>query len=150
VSTPTDLDDIVLREVQALRRDIGVRVDTSQVSAGHLAGDAAQLERVVRNLLGNAVRHATSEVIVSLGEVDDRVRLTVADDGRGVPAEARERIFERFGRVDDARARARGGTGLGLAIVRDIVERHDGTIRYDASWKSGARFVVELPAHRAV
>ncbi|MGB5759588.1 MAG: ATP-binding protein, partial [Acidimicrobiales bacterium] len=63
-----------------------------------------------------------------------------------VAPEARGRIFERFGRADDARARAEGGAGLGLAIVRDIVDRHHGTVRYDDSLEAGARFIVELPS----
>ncbi len=146
---PTDLDDIVLQEVQRQRLGTGIRIDTSAVSAAHLAADPGQLTRVVRNLLGNAVRHAAETVTVSLGESDAAVRLAIADDGPGVPREARRRIFERFGRADDARTRAEGGTGLGLAIVRDIVHRHRGTVRYDDQWQGGARFVVELPSGRS-
>ena len=143
---PTDLDDIVLQEVQRQRIDTEVRIDTSAVSAAHLAADPGQLTRVVRNLLANAVRHADEAVTVALGEDDDTIRLAITDDGPGVAPEARARIFERFGRADDARTRAEGGAGLGLAIVRDIVDRHHGTVRYDDGWETGARFIVELPS----
>ncbi len=145
---PTDLDDIVLREVRNLRETTPITIDTSSVSAAHLDADAGELGRVVGNLLSNAVRHAADRVTVALGEDTDSVVLVVTDDGPGVAPEARDRIFERFGRADDARARSRGGAGLGLAIVRDIVARHGGEIRYDDTWDEGARFVVRLPRTR--
>jgi signal transduction histidine kinase len=144
VRVPTDLDDIVLREVRDLRGEL-ITFDTTGVSAAHLLADAGQLRRVVRNLIGNAARHARREVAIECTERGGIVRLAVADDGDGVPVDARERIFERFGRVDDARTSARGGTGLGLSIVRDIVQRHGGQIRYDEDCTLGARFIVELP-----
>jgi signal transduction histidine kinase len=72
--------------------------------------------------------------------------LAVADDGPGVPTADRERVFERFARLDEARSRDRGGTGLGLAIVRDIVERHGGCVFLDDAASDGATFVVRLPA----
>jgi signal transduction histidine kinase len=83
-------------------------------------------------------------VSVELGQDSGRARLVVSDDGPGIPASERERIFERFARLDDARSRATGGTGLGLAIVREIVERHGGSVSVDGVDR-GARFVVELP-----
>lgn len=146
---PVDLDDIVLAEVRAQRPSGGPALDASRVSAAQVLGNADHLARVVRNLLTNAVRHARHTVIVELSESGDVVDLVVADDGAGVPAEHRARIFERFARVDDARTRNDGGTGLGLAIVRDIVEHHDGTVRYESSEAGGARFVVTLPSVQA-
>lgn len=146
---PLDLDDIVLSEAQSARdrspTDRDIQIDSSTVSGAHLSGDGAQLRRVVRNLLSNAVRHASTTVSVSLVERDGVAELTVTDDGSGVPEEARKRIFDRFGRADDARTRDEGGSGLGLSIVRDIVERHNGTVHYDETWPSGARFIVEFP-----
>jgi signal transduction histidine kinase len=122
--TPVDLDDIVLEEVAALRVRGRVPIDTHGVSATAVVGRRNDLARVVRNLLDNADRHATSAVVVHL---NDGV-LIVADDGPGIPVADRERVFERFTRLDDARARATGGTGLGLAIARQVVEAHGGTI----------------------
>jgi signal transduction histidine kinase len=73
----------------------------------------------------------------------------VADDGPGIPEADRERVFERFTRLDAARGAGTGGTGLGLAIAREIVERHGGTIRVDPDRDDGARLVIELPATRS-
>ena len=140
---PVDLDDIVLREARRLRERARVVVDTRSVSAAHIYGDARQLTRAVRNLLDNAERHASSTATITLAEVDGQVRLTVADDGDGIPLEARQLIFERFARLDDARTRDAGGTGLGLAIVRDIIQRHGGTVTLDSG--PATRFVVALP-----
>lgn len=144
---PTDLDDIVLREVQAARGHTTKDLDISQVSGGHLYADADQMGRMVTNLLSNALRHARTKVSIALVEDEDHIVLSVADDGPGVPETSRAQIFERFWRVDDSRARTDGGVGLGLAIVHDIVKRHQGSIRYDDEFISGARFVVRLPVN---
>ena len=142
---PVDLDDVVLEEVRAFDNK-GRSVDTRQVSAAQVVGHRDQLRRVVGNLLDNAVRHAAATVTLSLAETDSVVTLSVADDGPGIPAERRADVFERFRRVDEARAVGRGGTGLGLAIARDLVEQHGGTITVDPDYDAGARFVVTLPA----
>jgi signal transduction histidine kinase len=141
---PLDLDDVVMREVDRLRAG-GHRIDPSAVSGAHVVGDAPLLARAVRNLLDNAVRHARQSVRVELGERDGVAVLVVRDDGPGIPADDRERVFERFTRLDDARTRDGGGIGLGLSITREIVEAHGGTIRI-ADDGPGATFVVELPA----
>jgi signal transduction histidine kinase len=111
-------------------------------------GDRNGLERVLRNLTDNARRHARSRVGVRAYAAGDQAVIEVEDDGPGVPAADRERIFERFTRLDDARSRESGGFGLGLAIVRDIVERHHGTIEVDdaaAGPGAGARFTIRVP-----
>jgi signal transduction histidine kinase len=111
-------------------------------------GDRGGLERVLRNLTDNARRHARSRVDVRAYATTDEAVIEVEDDGPGVPAADRERIFERFTRLDDARSRESGGFGLGLAIVRDIVERHHGTIEVTdaaAGPGAGARFTIHLP-----
>jgi signal transduction histidine kinase len=140
-----DLDDVVLTEVGRLRLRAPVAVDTSAVSGAPVRGHWEDLARVVRNLLENAVRYARSQVAVSLGVEDGFAVLTVADDGPGIPPEERERVFERFARLDTARSRQLGGTGLGLAIAREVVVDHHGTITAD-DWRGGARLVVRLPA----
>jgi len=141
-----DLDDVVREEVSRLRPPEGLVVDVSGVTPAEVRGDADQLARVVRNLLENAGRYARTTITVTVTTNGaGRTELTVADDGPGVPTDQRDRIFERFTRLDDSRSRATGGTGLGLAIAREIVESHRGTIDLDES-ASGARFVVQLPA----
>lgn len=94
-----------------------------------IEGDPDALVRVLANLLDNAVRHAHSEVLVTARPGADRWHeLLVVDDGPGIRAADRERVFDRFTRLDDARARDAGGAGLGLAIVAQLVRRHGGTI----------------------
>jgi signal transduction histidine kinase len=116
-----------------------------------VAGDPEALRRVVINLLDNAVRFATSEVRVATGPANRTgrpiARLTVEDDGPGIPEAERERVFDRFYRVQESRSRQSGGTGLGLPIVRDIVRNHGGRVRLtprdDAA--PGLRAIVVLP-----
>jgi signal transduction histidine kinase len=145
VSVAVDLDDLVIRETRRLRAGARVTVDVGGVSAAQVMGDPEQLARAVRNLADNAVRHAATRVTFTLVETDSVARLTVADDGPGIPADARERIFDRFARLDEARTGDDGRTGLGLAITRDIVEAHGGTVAVDGAPPPGARFVVTLP-----
>lgn len=140
-----DLDDLVFREIERLRADQALSLDSSKVSGAQLPGDRDQLRRAIRNLLDNAARYANQRVVVTLREEAERVELTIADDGPGIPPDARERIFERFTRLDEARARVAGGFGLGLAITREIVERHAGEVFVDPQYAGGARFIVRLP-----
>jgi signal transduction histidine kinase len=141
---PVDLDDLVLAEARRLR-GTGLRVDTTAVSAGRVEGDGTALRRMVRNLADNAARHAAGRLAFSVAERDGTVRLEVEDDGPGIPVADRERVFERFVRLDDARARDNGGSGLGLAIVAELVAAHGGTVAVDASALGGARVGVVLP-----
>jgi signal transduction histidine kinase len=139
---PVDLDDLVLAEARDARQH-GLTVDTAGVSAAQVMGDAGQLGRAVRNLVDNAARHAHRTVTLTLAEKDGHAVLAVADDGPGIPPHEHERVFERFARLDEARAD--GGAGLGLAITREIVERHGGTVRIDPDHRPGTRLVVRLP-----
>lgn len=139
-----DLDDIVLDQARAVRHR-GPAVDVTGVSAGRVTGDLSALTRVVRNLLDNATRHAARTVRVTLGTEADTVVLVVADDGPGIRPADRERVFERFTRLDEARSRDAGGAGLGLAIVREAVAAHEGTVVVTDN-HPGARFTVTLPA----
>jgi signal transduction histidine kinase len=148
---PLDVDDIVLDEVRRLQATTELEIDATAVSAGAVDGDADALRRVVRNLLDNAARHATRRIAVALTEGAGTVQLVVEDDGPGVPPDERGRVFERFVRLDDARARDHGGSGLGLAIVAELVAAHDGTVTIgDATLGDaalgGARIEVTLPA----
>lgn len=142
---PVDLDDIVMQEIRELRTMSQTpTIDATLVSAAHLYANPEHLRRAIRNVLTNAIRHARSSITVALREFDSEIELSVIDDGPGIPAEHRERIFERFARVQDARTVDDGGTGLGLAITRDIVESHGGTIVYEPD-HDGACFVIRIP-----
>lgn len=141
---PVDLDDLALGEVRRLRAR-GVDVDGSGIRAARVEGDPRLLGQLARNLADNAVRHAAGRVAISVIPEGSWVFVTVEDDGSGVPDDERDRIFERFVRLDEARSRDAGGSGLGLAIVKGIAAASGGTVSVDASRWGGARFVVTLP-----
>ncbi len=141
---PVDLEELVFAEVRRGRNRTGLAIDVNAVSAARLTGDPDALVRVVQNLLDNAIKHARTQVRISLVTTAGTATLVVADDGPGVPEPDRQRVFERFTRLDDARSRDAGGFGLGLAIVRDVVESHGGEVRVDDN-NPGARFTVTLP-----
>lgn len=146
-ATMVDLDDIVLDVAHTTDQRSTITIDTTEVSAGLIAGHPDQLRRVVINLIENAVRHAQAQVHVKLAERDGLVELAVGDDGAGIPAPDRERVFDRFVRLDDARARGDGGSGLGLAISAEIASSHGGSITIGTSHLGGAQFTLSLPAH---
>jgi signal transduction histidine kinase len=145
---PVDLDDLVFAEATRLRDATRLHIDTAGVSAARVDGDAASLSRVLRNLGENAARHARERIALSLAQADGggTVVLAVDDDGPGISAAERERVFERFVRLDDARARDGGGSGLGLAIVAELVAAHGGSVAVAESDLGGARVEVRLPA----
>jgi signal transduction histidine kinase len=139
-----DLDDIASAEVERLRRKTSLDV-RSDITPARLTGDADALSRVLRNLLDNAARHATSRVEVDVRPAGGFVRVGVADDGPGIPAVDRSRVFDRFVRLDPDRSRDAGGTGLGLAIVREIVVAHGGTVSIDDRLGGGTVVRLQLP-----
>ncbi|MEE1748004.1 MULTISPECIES: sensor histidine kinase [unclassified Streptomyces] len=145
--TALDLGALVREEVSQRTGDrIAVTVSVPDAGRFEVAGSRGQLARVLGNLLDNAERHARSAVTVSVRAAEGGgVAVAVTDDGAGVPPEERERIFERFVRLDDARARDDGGAGLGLAIARDVAARHGGRLTVEAAREGGARFVLWLP-----
>ena len=111
--------------------------------------DADELHRAVGNLVDNAVRHARTQVEVAARVDQSWAVISVSDDGPGIAPEDRERVFERFTRLDDARGRNSGGAGLGLAIVRELVIRAGGTVAFtavEAPWSTRAE--LGLPAAR--
>ncbi|MEV6663345.1 sensor histidine kinase [Streptomyces nigra] len=123
----------------------GVTVTADEVP---VAGSRAQVGRVLTNLLDNARRHARSAVTVGVRAEGEWAVVAVADDGDGVPEADRERIFERFVRLDEARSRDDGGAGLGLAIARDVAVRHGGTLTVGRAPAGGALFELRLPRAR--
>ncbi|WP_030251290.1 MULTISPECIES: sensor histidine kinase [unclassified Streptomyces] len=134
-----DLAGLAREEVEGRT---GVTVDAEPVE---VAGSRGQVGRVLANLLDNAQRHARSAVTVTVRREGDLAVVGVADDGDGVPEADRERIFERFVRLDAARSRDDGGAGLGLAIARDVAVRHGGTLTAGRGPAGGALFELRLP-----
>ena len=142
-----DLDEVA--ELERGRPADGAVVAEVRAVPVRVVGDRGQLSRVVRNLVDNARRHARSRVLVTVGRDGDTAVLEVSDDGPGVPQADRARVFERFVRLDDARARTDGGSGLGLAIVAEVVAAHGGTVEVTDGPDGGALFRVRIPAAAA-
>jgi signal transduction histidine kinase len=140
-----DLDDLVLAEAARLRRVTTIDIDTGGVGAGRVHGSAPALDRMVRNLTENAARFARRRIALGLTQTDGRVVLWIEDDGPGIALHDRERVFERFVRLDESRGRGTGGAGLGLAIVREVAVSHGGEATLGESLPGGLRVEVRLP-----
>ena len=138
-----DLDDLVAEEADRLRRTSDLHVELRTVPV-RVLGDRHHLARALRNLTDNAARHAASWIQLTLDRADGQARIVVTDDGPGVPPAERDRIFQRFVRLDTSRQRGAGGTGLGLSIAQQIVRSHDGDLSV-ADHGGGARFLLCLP-----
>jgi signal transduction histidine kinase len=137
-----DLDDVLGRE-SSRPQPVPIVVDECQPV--RLVGNEQLLTRLVRNLIDNAARHTATDVHVTLRRNGQSATLDVDDNGPGVPPADRDRIFQRFTRIDEARGRTDGGAGLGLAIAREVARAHGGEVRCDDSPRGGARFTVTLP-----
>ena len=143
-----DLAAVAEAETCRLTRDTTLRID-SDLAPAPVIGDSRALSRMLRNLMDNAARHAASRISVGVRREASSAVVTVADDGPGIPEHDRQRVFDRFVRLDSDRARSGGGTGLGLAIVAEIVAAHQGTITIGDRHGGGTTVRVQLPARRS-
>ena len=139
-----------VESVRAVAQDAGARIET-ECDETHVLADPDRLTQCLTNLLGNALKFspAGSGVTVAAHRSGDMVTFVVADEGRGIPADQLEEVFERFRQVDSSDSREKGGTGLGLAITRSIVERHGGSIVAENRPGGGALFRFTIPAAEA-
>ncbi|GAB6901564.1 sensor histidine kinase [Kineosporia succinea] len=144
VSVEVDLDDLVMEEARRLRTSSSLDVPLSVVPV-RILGDPYKLGQVLRNLVDNAARYAQGTVALSMAVSGSTALVMVDDDGPGIAPNDRDRVFERFVRLDESRDRASGGAGLGLPIVREVVRGHGGEVALGASPYGGARFQVQLP-----
>ena len=140
-----DLDDVLAAEIRRLRPLTTHTINASLVPA-RVTGDAQRLGQVLRNVLDNANRHAISTITIELTAGLDRVSVVIDNDGEPIPGTDRERIFERFVRLDASRSRESGGSGLGLAIAAGIITAHHGTITAGQAPSGDCRFELELPS----
>ncbi|HEY8296142.1 MAG TPA: ATP-binding protein [Micrococcaceae bacterium] len=140
-----DLDDVVDAEVRRLRSTSLHRI-TAELSAARIVGDSRRVAQVLRNVLDNADRHALSHIHVRLAADASSTVIEIDDDGAPVPVADRQRIFERFVRLDESRSRESGGSGLGLAIAAGILAAHHGSIRATQSHAGECRFEICFPA----
>ncbi|MFB7291303.1 sensor histidine kinase [Actinacidiphila glaucinigra] len=141
---PVALDELAREKVALRPGAVPVTVEAPETVT--VRGDRQGLERVLDNLLDNARRHATGSVAVRVTRDARWAVLEVTDDGPGIPEADRERVFDRFIRLDESRTRDAGGAGLGLAIVRDIVHRHGGYADAGSAPQGGALLRVRLPS----
>ena len=145
VRAPADLSAVAAETVErlsTLAKGRGVSVELRAPDATPVSCDAVLVSQALANLLSNAILHSgSSEVVVSVSGGDGAAKISVEDHGKGIPAEERERVFERFRRLDASRSSDTGGAGLGLAIARRIFELHGGGLVLEPVSPSGCRFV---------
>ncbi|GFG54984.1 two-component sensor histidine kinase [Mycolicibacterium agri] len=139
-----DVDDLVGAEAKRLSRETPLTIRTD-ITPTRITGDAARLSRMLRNIADNAATHAKFAVSMAARSCDGHAVITVDDDGPGIAPQDRERVFDRFVRLDAGRSRSSGGAGLGLAIVREIVAAHHGRVAITDRPGGGARVTVQLP-----
>ncbi|MFI7127868.1 ATP-binding protein [Nonomuraea sp. NPDC050153] len=136
----------VAQEQVRRREGSRARIVIKPCTPAPVYGSPIQLDRMLTNLLDNATRHAATRIDLSVEVAGDKVIVTVADDGDGIPPQDRERIFERFTRLDDARTKDKEGSGLGLSLSREIATAHGGTLTV-AGHRPGTQFVAVLPLY---
>lgn len=139
---PVDLAEIVCDHARRAR-ETGRQVE-EHIQPVEVSGNLRDLDRAIGNVIANAARHARTLVAITLG-IDGDAVVRVEDDGPGIPATDRARVFDRFTRLDESRSSGTGGAGLGLSITRDVVSRHGGTIIIDDAPLGGARLELRLP-----
>lgn len=138
-----DVAELVTEEVESIGN---TSITTDVIGASVVAiVDRRLMERAVRNLVANAIRHARARVQVSVSSEAGRALVVVDDDGAGIAVAHRAQIFQRFGRLDEARTNDAGGAGLGLAIVASVATAHGGDVTVGDSDLGGARFVLAVP-----
>jgi two-component system sensor histidine kinase SenX3 len=150
-STLVPIDDVIADGCDFVRTAVAAKQIDLRATGEHgltVYGVREQLVTALRNLLDNAVNYSPerTRVVVAAHAVDDRVEISVADQGIGISEADQSRVFERFYRVDPARSRATGGTGLGLSIVKHVCANHGGDVVVWSDAKSGSTFTLRLPA----
>jgi signal transduction histidine kinase len=148
---PIDLGVIAedtVRQMRLLAEPRSISLDIATRDRVEVSGDETRLRELVTILLDNAIKYSddAASVHVDLNREGAKAVLRVVDSGRGIPAQALPRIFDRFYRADKARSRLMGGAGLGLAIAKWIAEAHGGTIGIESGAERGTTVTVELPA----
>ena len=143
-----DVVDIVA-QVAARRRAVPIAVDVDAPGPVAVEGDPVALLSAIDHLVANAARHAASEVHVRVHHFGDWLEIRVEDDGSGIAPADRERVLERFVRLDEGRARDLGGSGLGLAVANDVAAAHGGMVTIADSDLGGAQVTITVPT-RAV
>lgn len=135
---------VVEHVVGALAEDVSVDIDVP--TGSQVFADADHLQRIITNLLSNALKYGAQPVTIRAIDEEETVRVEIEDRGQGVPPEFLPRLFQKFSRAEDQNTRTKEGTGLGLSIVRALAESSGGTVTYEPNQPQGSRFIVRLPA----
>lgn len=131
----------------AKKRDISIIVNTPEKNVPDTVHvNRTLLQRAIMNCLENAIKYAAHTITITIEDTYSKVRVSIHDDGEGIPAENVQHVWERFYRVDSARARRDGGTGLGLAITKAVIELHGGSVGIQSNSKTGTTVQLELPS----
>jgi signal transduction histidine kinase len=142
---PVDVTEVAEAAVAETANPRNVAVDIGDMVPVVVLADRSALTQAVRNVIENAVRHAATTVWLGVDRTDGFGRVRISDDGSGVAVADAERVFERFVRLDESRARDTGGTGLGLAVARAIARTFEGDVRLGAPLHEGATFEILVP-----
>ena len=150
---PTNLRQVindVLADLKPKAEERNVQLRNTVAEDISANADAGRLGQVLFNLVDNAIKYGRKDghINVAVTSTPDEIVVCVQDDGPGIPPEARERVFERFFRLDKARSREQGGTGLGLSIVKHIIQSHGGRVWLESEMGTGSKFYFSLPAAR--
>lgn len=145
-----NLSELLKKEVDFMKnyaRDFSINIRTDITEHIYISGDEQSIRKMIDNLVKNAVDYNKTggSVVVNLDREGSYARLSVTDDGIGIPAADIKKIFERFYKVDSSRSMYKGGSGLGLSIVKDIVEKHHGSISVNSKENEGSKFTVLIP-----
>lgn len=141
----------IINEVIDFAQPNGINIRFFAEKESSYSGDERLLRQAITNLLTNAIKYSSADKVdISLKEDDEFITISVKDYGIGISEEHKDKIFEKFYRVDKARSRKSGGTGLGLSIVKNIVELHDGTIELITAPNKGCEFIIKLPLNFSV
>lgn len=145
-----DIDAVIAQAVDRNRvaaEKHGIALVSGGDAGSEVFGDSGLLVTAVHNLIANAIQYSpdNSRIGIGVSHADGIVEIAVTDQGVGIPEAERDRVFERFFRVDSARSRNTGGTGLGLAIVKHVVQNHGGDVRVWSHAGSGSTFTIRLP-----
>ena len=135
-----------LEGIESFSVDKQVTLKAEHIHDVNVQADRGRLCQALNNLLSNAIKFSPdhSEVIVHIERTENRIRILVSDQGQGIPAEFRDRIFQKFSQADSSDRRAKGGTGLGLAITRELMHAMDGDVGFDSEEGHGACFWLSL------
>jgi len=143
-----DIISLIKRMIENVKKDdfvIKLNVNLKEKDIVFVEGNDVLLERALMNIVENSIKYCGgNELNINIDKKNDELMIRMKDNGKGIPEESKEKIFDRFYRVDKGRSRKEGGSGLGLSITKKIIECHNGKVYLNTENKKGAEFVVVM------